>query len=189
MDAINSIVAANVRALREEQRLSLDALASMTGVSKSMLGMIERGAANPTIATLWKIANGLKVPFSRFMAHPTDVVEIRSVGAIQPLLSEEGEGYRYRNYPLFPLDETRAFEVYYIEIDPDGRLTSEPHPPGTQEILTIFSGSLEVRAGERVETVATGDSIRFYADMDHAYRNTGEEMCRLSMVIAYDSGR
>lgn len=187
MDLINSIIASNLKALREERRLSLDTLAGITGVSKSMLGMIERGAANPTISTLWKIANGMKVPFSQFTSHPEDKVEVRAIEGIQPLLPDEGNGYR--NYPLFPLDESRAFEVYYIEIDPGGGLSAEPHPPGTQEIITVFSGKLEMSVGMRVETLAEGGAIRFYADVRHAYRNPGREMCRMNMVIAYSSFR
>ena len=187
MDAINGIVAANLRALREERRLSLDGVSSLTGVSKSMLGMIERGTANPTISILWKITNGLKVPFTRLMAHSEDAVEVRDIKAIRPLLSDDGSGYR--NYPLFPLDDSRPFEVYYIEIDPKGRLRAEPHPPATQEIITVFSGTLELSIGERKETLSAGKSVRFHADVEHAYLNPGSRACRLGMVIAYPPNR
>lgn len=186
MDIINTIVASNLRALREERRLSLDTLAAMTGVSKSMLGMIERGAANPTISTLWKIANGMKVPFTRFMERREEPVEVRDIGTIQPLLSD---GSGYRNYPLFPLDASRAFEVYYIEIDPKGGLRAEPHPPATQEIITVFAGILELTIGEREETLPAGTSIRFHADVGHAYFNPGSKLCTLSMTIAYPPDR
>ena len=183
MDAITAIVASNLRILREQRRLSLDALSSMTGVSKSMLGMIERGVANPTISTLWKIANGVGVPFTHFMAQPGNQVEVRRLEDILPLIPDEGVGYR--NYPLFPLDESRSFEVYAIEIDPEGWLQAEPHAPETQEIITVFSGTLEVRIGDRSETLPAGTSIRFHADIAHAYFNVGNDICKLSMVISY----
>lgn len=60
LENIGHIVAENLKRLREERKLSLDAVAKCSGVSKSMLGQIERGVTNPTISTLWKIANGLK---------------------------------------------------------------------------------------------------------------------------------
>lgn len=53
----------------QKQRLSLDATAQLTGVSKAMLGQIERGESSPTIATLWKIASGLEASFSAFFAN------------------------------------------------------------------------------------------------------------------------
>ena len=63
MDSMNMIVAKNIKRLREENKLSMDELAKLSGVSKSMLAQIERGDGNPTISTLWKISNGMKVPF------------------------------------------------------------------------------------------------------------------------------
>ena len=59
MEDINAVLAENLRRMRENRRLSLDAVARLTGVSKSMLGQIERGEVNPTVASLWKIAGGL----------------------------------------------------------------------------------------------------------------------------------
>ena len=61
MDEINKIVAENLREIRRLRKLSLEGLAELTGVSKSMLGQIEREESNPTLQTLWKIAAGLRV--------------------------------------------------------------------------------------------------------------------------------
>lgn len=58
---ITSRIAANAKRLREEKKLTLDAAANLTGVSRSMLAQIEKGEVNPTISVLWKIANGYKV--------------------------------------------------------------------------------------------------------------------------------
>ena len=63
MDTMNQIVAGNIRRLRKEKKLTMEELAKLSGVSKSMLAQIERGDGNPTISTLWKISNGMKVPF------------------------------------------------------------------------------------------------------------------------------
>ena len=61
MEDISQVIAKNLKEIREQRRLSLDRVAELTGVSKSMLGQIERGESNPTIQTVWKMANGLKV--------------------------------------------------------------------------------------------------------------------------------
>ena len=63
MDITNTI-AANAKRIREEKKLTLDAAASATGVSRSMLAQIEKGEVNPTISVVWKIANGYKVSFT-----------------------------------------------------------------------------------------------------------------------------
>ena len=51
-----------LKEIRKTRGLTLDAVSEMTDVSKPMLGQIERGQSSPTINTLWKISNGLKVP-------------------------------------------------------------------------------------------------------------------------------
>ena len=46
---ITSAIASNTRRIRKQKRLTLDAAASVTGVSRSMLAQIEKGEVNPTI--------------------------------------------------------------------------------------------------------------------------------------------
>ena len=60
-------LAATLKTLRQQRGWSLSRLAEETGVSKAMLGQIERNESSPTVATLWKIATGLNVPFSAFI--------------------------------------------------------------------------------------------------------------------------
>ncbi len=57
MEDIFLIVAQNLKQIRNERNLSINELAEMCGLSKSMLSQIERGGGNPTLGTLWKIAN------------------------------------------------------------------------------------------------------------------------------------
>lgn len=182
MENINSVVADNLKRLREERKLSLEALAKLSRVSKSMLGQIERGEANPTVSTVWKIAGGLKVSFTELMTRPEKNYEVVDIRQVDPLLEDEG---RYRNFPVFSFDAERRFEMLYIEIDPGGRLEAEAHPAGTQEFITAFSGELSVFAGGEIFSLARGFSLRFKADGPHSYQNTGSEVCRLSMVIYY----
>ena len=110
LDTMNLIVAANIRRLREERNLSMEELARLSGVSKSMLAQVERGDGNPTLSTLWKLSNGMKVPFDALTVRPKAPYEIIKASEIQPLLEDSG---RVRNYPIFPDDENRRFAVYY----------------------------------------------------------------------------
>ena len=86
MKNIGLIVAENLKRLREERKLSLEAVAKSSGVSKSMLGQIERGVTNPTISILWKIAHGLKISFTSLMMRPETDVELVRRSAIAPLV-------------------------------------------------------------------------------------------------------
>lgn len=64
---ITQHLATTLKALRLARGWSLSKLAEETGVSKAMLGQIERNESSPTVSTLWKIATGLNVPFSAFI--------------------------------------------------------------------------------------------------------------------------
>ena len=76
MESMNKIVARNVKTLREKSNLSMDQLVRLSGVSKSMLAQVERGDGNPTISTLWKISNGMKVPFDALTVRAKEEYEL-----------------------------------------------------------------------------------------------------------------
>lgn len=182
MENIHEVLARNLKLLREQNKLSLDKTAELTGVSKTMLGQIERGESNPTINTVWKIANGLKVSFTSLINEPQPDTVVVAKSEIQALQEDNG---KFRIYPYFPFEDGRRFEVYALEIDKGGYLSADPHREGTEEFVTVFDGELTIRANQEEYTVPSGDSIRFRADRPHAYHNSGEAMTRVSMVIYY----
>jgi XRE family transcriptional regulator, regulator of sulfur utilization len=182
MEDVTHLVAENLKRIREEKKLSLEKLAELTGVSKSMLGQIERGDSSPTISTVWKISNGLKVSFTSLLNVPQSETTLIRRTDIQPMIEDDG---RYQLFPLFPIEEGRRFEVYSIEIEPGGHLTADAHPDGTQEFLTVYSGTLIVKANMQDHQLAEGDSIRFRADKPHAYQNPGDTLAKINLVIHY----
>lgn len=180
MDTMNLIVAKNIKRLRKEKKLSMDNLAKLSGVSKSMLAQIERGEGNPTLSTLWKLSNGMKVPFDALTVYPKASYEIVKKSEIQPLLEDNG---RTRNYPVFPDNENRRFAVYYLELEPESYWQSEPHLQGTIEFITVFYGTLEVKTSGKTFSITKGESLRFRGDKIHSYRNTSEETSVLHMIL------
>ncbi len=182
MEKLNLIIAKNLKRLREEKALSLNELSKMTDVSKSMLGQIERCEANPTVSTIWKIANGLKISCTELMSMPDADFEIVDKSQVQPLIEDEG---KVRIFPVFPFDNTTRFETYSIEIDNKGYLASEAHQQGTQEFITVFSGELTININREDFVVTKGNSIRFKVDKPHVYKNIADTICSLSMVIYY----
>lgn len=180
LDQMNQIVAKNIKRLREERKLSMDELSKLSGVSKSMLAQIERGGGNPTISTLWKISNGMKVPFDALTVRPKSPYELVKTSDLQPLLEDGG---KVKNYSIFPDDENRRFAVYYLELEEGSYWESEPHLKGAAEFITIFSGKIEICTGGRSFQVEKGESIRFKADAVHSYKNIGAEPVLLHMII------
>ena len=185
MENLNKLIGENQKRLRGEKGLSLDALARLSGVSKSMLGQIERGEVNPTISIVWRIANGLKVSFTSIVTPAKDESELVRRADVEPLVEDGGW---VRNYPVFPFDPERGFETYSVEVEPGGYLQADAHGTGTQEFLTVHVGRLVVRVDNEEHLLGRGDSLRFKADVPHSYHNPGTETALMGMVINYPRG-
>lgn len=179
---LQKVIGGNIKAIRERKKLTLDAAARQTGVSRSMLAQIEKGDVNPTISVLWKIANGYRVSFTSLMDHGAQAPLLIRAEEVVPLVEDGG---KYVNYPAFSFQEDRLFETYRIRIEPGGSLQAQPHMAGTEEYLTVFAGEVEIRAGQETFQLAEGDSLRVKADVEHAYRNTGAAPASLHMLIYY----
>lgn len=184
MDVTN-IVAANVKSIREEKKLTLDGAAELTGVSRSMLAQIEKGDVNPTISVLWKIANGYKVSFTSLVENKQCHVDVVRGTEVQPIMEDDG---RYLIYPVFTFDEQKLFETYHVMLKRWGALEAQPHLKGAEEYITVFAGQVEVVVDGTVYRLEKGDSIRFNADVPHSYSNTGTGEAELSMLIYYNRG-
>lgn len=179
---INLTVAENVKRIREQKKLTLDAAAAVTGVSRSMLAQIEKGDVNPTISVLWKIANGYKVSFTTLVDQARERPVVVRGADVRPM---EEDGGRYVNYPTFTFDEKKSFETYRIQIHGGGYLEAQPHLPGSEEYVTVFSGRAEIGVGAERYVLETGDSLRFPADQPHSYRNPDSGDVWMSMLIWY----
>ena len=157
MDTIHFIVSQNIRKIRSEKNISLEELAKISGVSKSMLAQIEKGKGNPS-------------PFDALVARPQSPYEIVRLSNLDPIIGVKG----VRNYVLFPGNELQKFSIYYMDVEPGVTWESDRHMRGTIEFITVFSGVLELTIEDKLFRLSEKDSIRFKADVHHVYKNAGE---------------
>lgn len=175
-------IAANLRCHRESRSLSLDQMSELTGVSKSMLRQIETGRSSPTIATLWKIANGLRLSFTSLLCQSEVEAEVKSFKSEKPLTAE---GEHYRLYPLVPFSPQQPFESYYIEIDPGTCFHGEPHEGNVYEYIFLTAGRLQIKLGENEYDLAAGEFLRFQANVPHDYACIGDTQASAIMQVSY----
>lgn len=175
-------IANNLRNIRENRSLSLDQLSELTGVSKSMLRQIETGKSSPTIATIWKIANGLRVSFSTLLRKPVVQAEVRSFQGETPLTAA---AEHYRLFPLIPFEPQHSFETYYVEIDPGTAFSGEPHKGHVFEYVFVFKGKLQISVEENSFEIHENEFLQFQANCAHEYKCTGDEMVSAIMQISY----
>jgi transcriptional regulator with XRE-family HTH domain len=160
-------IAANLRRLRERGGLSVVALAERSGVARATLTKLEAGRGNPTIDTLYALADALGVALG-------DVIgETRPAGVE---VTRAGEGTHVHGAVSARLLDRvlghRLTEVYDISFSTRTR-HAHPHPAGVVEQLFVTAGRVRVGpAGAPVE-VGPGDFVRFPGDVPHLYQALG----------------
>jgi transcriptional regulator with XRE-family HTH domain len=179
---LNTIIAANLKRLRTDRKLSLGKLSELCGVSKVMLGQIERGESNPTINTIWKIAAGLKVPYTALIDEPMETnICIRKEDA---KLQSAADG-KYRLYCYFTNHTNQNFELFSVEVDPHTVYESVPHGEKAQEYILIDQGQLTLTIGTTQYVLNAGDSIVFDSMQKHVYFNQKDTLLRMTIINYY----
>jgi transcriptional regulator with XRE-family HTH domain len=170
-DAILSKLPARLKQARQAQGLSLDAVAKLSGVSRSMVSQIERGESSPTVSTLWNLTRALQVDFAGLLEdQPPRQIEVLRVDEV-PTIDNHGCGCTIRI--LSPPEDAGIHEVYEIRFDAGGTLDSAPHARGTREHLTVIEGTLTVTSGEAQDRLNTGETARYLADLPHRLQADG----------------
>ena len=172
MHEMSRYLAQRLKGLRAERGWSLDAAARETGVSKAMLGQIERGESSPTVATLWKIATGFRVSFSSFI-EPTPDAQDETLYRVADDIRQQPAGEGMQVAPLFPYEGRFGFELFELTLLPGYQRESEPHEHGVTEHVIVISGTMEVLVDGEWCSLDQGEAVRFAADRPHGYRNLG----------------
>lgn len=165
-DTILAHLPQRLKEARREQGLSLDAVAKLSGVSRSMVSQIERGESSPTISTLWNLTRALQVDFAGLLDLASTEARIEVLRADDvPTIDKLGENVSIRI--LSPPEEAGRHEVYELIFALDGVLDSSAHARGAREYLTVIEGVLNVMSGESTRRLQAGDTARYSADVPH----------------------
>lgn len=173
---------------RKARHLTLERLAALSGVSKSMLSQIERGEANPTFAVLWSLTQALKIDFADLIAggvahRQSNPIEVVSLALTPEIKSPEGA---WRLRILSPPATAGRVEWYDVEIAPKSRLQSGAHAPGSFEHLTAYTDGLVVETSYGRQALRVGETARYRVDVEHAIINEGSAEARAQMVLLYE---
>ena len=168
-------IALHLKTLRKDRGLSLDALAKLSGVSKAMLGQIERQESSPTISTLWKIASGLDASFSAFFASGPDDRENSDNFPRDPDMKVKA---------IFPYSADTRIEVMEVCLLNFHEQKSDPHAPGVIEHVYVTEGALSLHVDGAWHDLTCGGSLRFHADQPHVYKSTAQTT-RFQNIICY----
>ena len=161
--------------------MSLDDLASSSGVSRAALSQIETYKSTPTIGLLWKIAVGLGVPFAELVGEARGAVSVLRRNDATVLRSLDG---KLESRPLAPVGTTPLIELYELRLAPRSQHAADAR--GTSEVLVVLTGACRLHVDGESHDLAAGDSICFPADRPHTYENPAGSEARYMNLIAYE---
>jgi transcriptional regulator with XRE-family HTH domain len=184
---LNIVIGNNLNKYRKSKKLSLDKVAKLSGVSKGMLGQIERGETNPSISTLWKIANALHISFTSLLETEPTKLQIVRKSEISPLAVDNNN--KYNVFPVFLYDFNKHFETYLVELEAGCIYDSEAHDKGVEEYIYVSKGELELTLEGNTYILHEGDSIKYLADKEHIYKNNTNDLVQLHTTIYYNNSQ
>ena len=183
---INERVAAQVRNLRSHRGLSLESLAKCSGVSRSMISLIERGEASSTAVVLERLATGLGVPLAQLFDAPSDAVDSSAPIARrskQPEWRDHASGYVRRN--VSPAHAQGSFRIVEVEFPAGGHVAFETtvHEPPLHQQVWVLAGSVHVTVGEQTHKLERGDCLAMHLDQSIVFANPGDKAARYAVVV------
>lgn len=180
---LNSAVADNIKRIRKSRKLSLERTAEIAGVSRSMLGQIERGEANPSVAILGRLAAALKVPAEEFLR--CDDFEPRLLWRdleSKPVRTDSGKVVLRT---VMPYDEATRLESALVDIYISGTFAPEVSVPGCVCTVTVISGTGHLTENGEDCDLQERDSLRFAADRPWTLQNRSTGALRAYVLWQY----
>ena len=190
---LNGRIAARVRALRAAKRLSLDDLAARSGVSRSMISLVERGESSPTAVVLEKLATGLGVMLATLFDEPPPVAATASDRVSrrkdQPEWKDPASGYVRRN--VSPAGTIQPMQIVEVHFPPGGRVAFET---GAREVPThqqvwVLEGAIDVTLGTERHRLREGDCLAMELDRPTMFHNPTRKAARYAVVFAAGGSR
>lgn len=180
---LNGAIAQRIGRLRKGRGQTFDELALRCGVSKGMLVQIEQGRANPSIATLCRLAGGLGVSVVELLSEQES-----TASPIRVVAADEGRvlwtGPRGGSAVLQVGSEgPDMLELWRWVLHPSERFEARAHAAGTLELLRVEAGSLALEVDGIVQVIGAGASAYARTDRIHAYACHGRARVQFSMVV------
>lgn len=172
-----------VRECRARRGMTLDQLATATGLSKGLLSKIENFRAVPSLPVLATIARAFDLPLAELVAE----VEVRPrrpyllvrSGEGKPVRREAAEGFRYRALQAAECGGTQ-FQAFHLELDPACRRAASTTEG--DEFIQVLRGQVDFLLGDEALLLATGDALYFDGRIPHVPRNRGRAPATLLVV-------
>ena len=168
-----------IRQKRLEQQMSMKELADMTGLTAGFLSQIERDLAEPSIASLRKIAEALNVAIFHFFVEDGEGHKVVRKEARQKIQFPDAN----MTYELLSPDVNHKMECLYGTLKAGGRTGETVASHEGEEFTYVFKGSMHMVIADEDHHLAEGDAIYYEGTLPHQIRNSGDEDLEFLTVI------
>ncbi|KLK91041.1 DNA-binding protein [Microvirga vignae] len=185
---INAHLAKRLRGLRAERGLSLDGLAERTGVSRSMISLIERGESSPTAVVLDKLAAGLGVTLASLFAEKENAGASPLVRqAEQRVWRDPDSGYVRCN--LSPPGFPSPIELVEVFLPAGARVAYDTgrRSVGVSQQIWIIEGEIELGLGDEAYQLFAGDCLCMDIEQPTIFRNLSGQPARYLVALTTDA--
>lgn len=184
---LNHRIAERVRELRAARGLSLDALAETSGVSRSMISLIERAESSPTAVVLEKLAAGLGVTLASLFDAPAAAQAPAGPVARredQPQWRDPASGYVRRN--VSPPGVPQPMQIIEVHFPPGARVAFETGRRDTRvnQQVWMLEGMMDITLGAERHRLREGDCLAMQLDRPTMFHNPTRKTARYAVVIA-----
>ena len=168
---------AKMEQLRAVRKMSLEQLASLTGLSQRYLKEIEQGIANPSVSVVIQIAKALSIDSGSFLSADEEASEKRR----RESYYKRTQAYSYKT--LTPDAERKHMKAFLITIDPkeDHKMVEYRHEG--EEFVFVLRGEVEVIIGEKQHHLKKDGTLHFDSGTAHKLRNLTDEEAQLLVVV------
>ncbi|MGX5773889.1 helix-turn-helix domain-containing protein [Methylorubrum zatmanii] len=164
-----------IREARNTRNMTLQSLAAASGLSTSMLSLVERGRASPSIGSLIVIASALGITMSELVASEPTPDEKLVVRAGEPPAIETAQHVIRR---LMRDDRARGVTVAVNEYQPRTGSNDRPVTHSGFEYGYVLEGRLTVEVDGAVYILNPGDLISYLSQRPHRIWNHGTTVVR-----------
>ena len=173
-----------IRTIRQSKGLTLNELASKTGLTASYLSQIERNLIDPSLSSFRKISLALEVPLYTFLTDKvSQSVLIKSDKRKKLELPNSCIAYEFVTPMVADKQVNLKMEIIYFQLEPCSWSSDEYIIHAADECIFIIDGSIDIFLDEEKYQLNSGDSIYIQENTPHKfYNSTSKKVIGLSNI-------
>ena len=165
-----------IKKIRLEKKIDLDFIANETGLAKDFIKKVESGDQIPSVGTLLQISRALGIDSGFFLKEQETTSKERTQA-----YTKRTDNYAYT--PLTPGAANKHLKAFRIMVEAKQSHSGVGFRHEGEEFVYVLNGEVEVKVGDNINNLSSGDSLHFNSGIKHDLKNTGNTDAELIVVV------